>query len=79
MSKFNNGDKCKVVKNLLAPDCLGDVVEVVGNFQMNGRYYYHTLQDGVKGIASENCLEFNKEEKDNWGDEVRGKATEIFP
>lgn len=61
MRKFNKGDKCKVVKNLLAPECVGDIVEVTGWFSVRGRNYYHILEEGMKGIASEGCLELVKE------------------
>jgi hypothetical protein len=55
-AKFKVGDKCKVVKNLLAPECTGNIVEITKVLMHNGKYYYATLEDGLKGLAAENCL-----------------------
>ena len=55
-AKFKVGDKCKVVKNLLAPRCIGNVVEITKVLAHNGKYYYETLEGRMRGIAAENCL-----------------------
>ena len=55
-AKFKVGDRCRVVKNLLAPKCIGNVVEITKVLMCNGKYYYETLEDGMKGVAAENCL-----------------------
>ena len=56
--KFKNGDKCVVVKNLLAPHCVGHTVTIKGCFTTGGRNYYHILhENGLKGISAESCLE----------------------
>lgn len=55
-AKFNVGDKCKVVKNLLAPKCIGNVVEVTKVLAHNSKYYYEILEGDMKGIAAEDCL-----------------------
>lgn len=57
-SKFKEGDRCRVVKNLLAPHCVGQIVVINGvALSLNGRNYYHITEGGLKGIAAENCLE----------------------
>ena len=55
MAKFKLGDKCKVVKNALAPKCVGDTVEIIGTIGNMGYKVRH--EDGMVGYASENCLE----------------------
>ena len=57
--KFKKGDKCKVVKNVLAPKCVGMVVTVFATIGNNG--YKVRYDNGRTGIASENCLELFKE------------------
>lgn len=54
MSKFNNGDKCRVIKNVFAPQCTGMVVEIMG---VIGGTLYKIKEDGVIGYAAEECLE----------------------
>lgn len=65
MAKFKVGDKCIVTKNLLSPSCVGDKVEIISiETTYDGRNFYHILlEGGIKGIASEKCLELIKEEE----------------
>lgn len=59
--KFKKGDKCKVIKNLLSPTSIGDIIEIVNPIEdNNGKIYYtiiHSEYPSIKGLASENCLE----------------------
>ena len=58
--KFKKGDKCKVIKNLLSPTSIGDIVEIVSSFEVNGRIYYKTIFEGyptLEGYSAETCLE----------------------
>lgn len=57
--KFKVGDRCRVIKNLFAPDCVGFEVSITDiSVSRNGKYFYTTLfEKGIKGICSENCLE----------------------
>lgn len=57
--KYKKGDKCKVVKNVLAPKCVGMVVTVIATIGNSG--YKVRYDNGWIGIASENCLELFKE------------------
>ena len=64
MKKFNPGDKCRVVKNLLSPYCIGNIVEIIGVIRESegGKTLYKIREsddDGyyLDGFAIENCLE----------------------
>lgn len=61
MAKFKKGDVCKVVKNLLAPKCVGHLVEVLGiASEKEGRVLYKIkIKDStnLEGYASEGCLQ----------------------
>lgn len=64
MSKFKIGDKCRVVKNLLAPSCVGCIVHITDCISINGKLYYKVSHMGnTKGFASEKCLELIKEQE----------------
>jgi len=60
-AKFKKGDKCRVIKNLLSPASIGDIVEVVNPIEAcNGKIYYNIIYPeypSIKGFASEGCLE----------------------
>ena len=57
MSKFHVGQKCRVVKNALAPRCIGHEVTVLGvAAEKDGRVLYEIDDGGLRGYASENCL-----------------------
>ena len=55
MGRFKVGDRCKVVKNALAPRCVGMEVVVVKVIGTNG--YRVKFENGRVGIAAESCLE----------------------
>lgn len=58
MAKFESGQKCRVVKNLLAPRCIGQTVTIVKVVLEAPRVIYLVAEeDGLKGYASEGCLE----------------------
>ena len=60
-AKFKVGDKCKVIKNLLANECVGDIVTITKVSKLYGRYYYKIQhKDKIEGIASEGCLDLVK-------------------
>ena len=54
MSKFKIGDKCRVIKNSLAPQCVSMTVEIMG---VVGCTLYKIKEEGVIGYAAEGCLE----------------------
>ena len=63
MAKFKTGDKCRVIKNALAPNCVGHTVEIINSFQgaETGKTMYRVKEDnGINGFASEGCLELIK-------------------
>lgn len=58
MTKFKKGQKCRVVKNLLAPQCIGMEVTILGVVgEKDGRVTYQIDEDGIQGYAAEACLE----------------------
>lgn len=59
MAKFKQGDKCRVIKNLLSPSCIGDIVTVESVITTyDGRFLYAiTLDNSIMGYAAEGCLE----------------------
>ena len=58
MSKYKEGQKCRVVKNLLAPECVGMTVTILGVAIENGKaVLYRVREDGMDGYAMESCLE----------------------
>ena len=58
MTKFKKGQKCKVVANLLAPQCIGMEVTILGVAgEKDGRVTYLIDEEGMKGYAAESCLE----------------------
>lgn len=60
MAKFKKGDKCRVIKNFLSPECVGHIVTIKGvNMTAEDRVYYDVEIDGynLTGIAAEGCLE----------------------
>lgn len=63
--KFNIGDVCVVTENLLSPQCVGFKVSICNvKASESGRYFYEiSLDDGLKGIASEDCLMLIEEVK----------------
>lgn len=61
--KFKKDDKCVVVKNLLAPHCVGHTVTIKDWFTAGGKNYYHVLdENGLIGIAAESCLKLERGE-----------------
>ncbi len=58
MAKFKKGQKCKVVANLLAPQCVGMEVTILGVAgEKDGRVIYRIDEEGIQGYAAEPCLE----------------------
>lgn len=58
MAKFKKGQKCRVVKNRLAPQCIGMEVTILGVVgEEDGRVMYRIDEGGLKGYAAESCLE----------------------
>ena len=58
MTKFKKGQKCKVIANLLAPQCVGMEVTILGVVgEKDGRVMYRIDEEGLKGYAAESCLE----------------------
>lgn len=65
MAKFKANDWCRVLKNALAPSCIGHIVTIIKPLsKCSGVQYYMTIEKtnygDVTGIASENCLELVK-------------------
>lgn len=62
MAKFKIGDKCIVIKNALAPNCVGNMVEVIDSFQgvEADKTIYRIKVDDINGFASEGCLKLIK-------------------
>ena len=64
MARFKVGDRCRVVRNALAQENVGQVVVITGVIL---DYFYETREDyrdasgnvwySVRGYASEKCLE----------------------
>ena len=58
MSKYKEGQKCRIVKNLLAPSCVGQTVTILGVAIENGSaVLYRVREDEIDGYAMETCLE----------------------
>lgn len=58
MAKFQEGDKCKVIKNLLAPQSVGHIVKIKGIAVCSGNNPLYKIDiDGMDGYAEERCLE----------------------
>ena len=55
--KYKIGDRCKVIKNFLSPNNIGDIVTVIDTCRTTNPFYTIQFNDGLKGYASENCLE----------------------
>lgn len=62
MAKFKIGDKCIVIKNALAPNCVGNMVEVIDSYQgvEADKAIYRIKVDDINGFASEGCLKLIK-------------------
>ena len=59
--KFKKDDKCVGVKNLLSPHFVGHIVTIKCCCTSNGRNFYNVLlENGLMGIASESCLELQR-------------------
>ncbi len=62
MTKFKAGQKCRVIRNLLAPHHVGMTVTILNVAgKMDGRVMYRIEEEGMQGYASESCLEAIKE------------------
>ena len=60
---FESGQKCRVIKNLLAPQCVGQTVTIVKvAAEGNGKVMYEIDEGGLRGYAMESCLELIKEQ-----------------
>lgn len=61
MRKYKTGDKCKVIKNLLDPDCVGHIVTIKDvAFEKDDRVIYNCFIKGhehINCLAAETCLE----------------------
>lgn len=63
--KFKIGDRCRIIKNALAPECVGDIVEVVGYCENSDKLYYiqpitgneDGFFDNIKCYATEGAME----------------------
>ena len=55
-AKFKKGDRCRVVKTLLAPSCIGQMVTIVEVIGVQ-KPIYKIDDDGILGYAVEGCLE----------------------
>ncbi len=55
--KYKVGDKCKIIKNLFAPNCTGEIVTVTKLLSPKSKMLWCITEDGISCIASENCLE----------------------
>lgn len=64
MAKFKSGQKCRVIKNGLAPHCVGQEVEIIRAARefTDGRVLYEINEGGLRGYAMESCLELIKEQ-----------------
>ena len=66
MAKYNKGDKCKVIKNLLAPKCIGQTVTIDSiAIEKEGSVIYNAHIEGYEHInclCAETCLELLKEQ-----------------
>lgn len=60
MAKFNVGDRCITVKDALAPQCIGEEVEIVEVFEKENPFYRVKFEGGIFGYAEEGCLELKK-------------------
>lgn len=65
-TKYNIGDKCKVIKNLLSPKSIGHTVIIDGvAVEKEGRIIYNAHIEGYEQInclCAETCLELLTEE-----------------
>lgn len=58
MAKFSSGQKCRVIKNFLSPEYIGQEVTIIRVANASyGKVLYEVDVDGVHGYASEKCLE----------------------
>ena len=61
MAKYKTGDKCRVIKNFLAPDCIGQIVTIKDvAIETDGRIIYNTFIEGhehINCLTAETCLE----------------------
>ena len=58
MSKFKSGDRCRVIKNWLSPQSIGNIVIIDSiAFETDTTTIYHIQDDEFMGYASEKCLE----------------------
>ncbi len=75
MAKFKVGDRCKVIKNALAPECIGEIIEITGIQSKKGEKVLYKAAVEVEGkvfdcYASEVCLELVGKEASNEEDNV---------
>lgn len=65
MYKYNKGNKCKIIKNLLSPQSVGQIVIIDGvAVAKDGRVIYNAHIEGYEQInclCAESCLELLKE------------------
>lgn len=61
--KYKVGDRCKVIKNLLAPNCIGEIVTVTELLSPESKILRCITEDGISCIVSENCLELVSSEQ----------------
>ena len=57
--KYKKGNRCKVIKNSLAPTCVDHIVTIDSvAFQRGSSTLYHIIiDDDIMEYASEHCLE----------------------
>ena len=65
MCKYNKGNKCKIIKNLLSPQSVGQTVIIDGvAVAKDGRVIYNAHIEGYEQInclCAETCLELLEE------------------
>lgn len=58
MARFKKGEKCRVIKNLLSPEGIGQVVTILRiAAESEGSVLYAIEVEGMQGFAMERCLE----------------------
>lgn len=58
MAKYRKGDRCKVIKNALAPNFVGYTVVIDSiAIETPTSVLYRVINEDIMGYASEKCLE----------------------
>lgn len=79
MAKFKKGDRCRVIKNALAPDSVGDIVTIDSiAFQTDSSILYRIEYADMTGYASEKCLEL-VDNTNPWGQSLTHIVILFYP